>query len=781
MLRTILTILTLSSGAVAAEPVYVTASDSSRFSPAGALSVAAFPGKWYLRQVAFAARGDYLLMAYPGGLYPDLTVNPGLRGRYNIYVNLREVNYLTGLQLKLSGRDLAYTVTPAPGTVDVHTNRDILVAVDVPLDGQTLLLRHIGRLVYFSYLKFVPTADEPNVQVDPERIREEPLLDVRQTWKDTRDVTPEGFVEIKHLSPPPADPALEDPRGYVLFTRSCLDLTFPDTLPSAAAVASDLRLSAARGEYEPLSFAVRATRDLGPCRVTVDDLRDGNKRLAKANIAIASVQLRRLRTTFNGKLYVNVPASLDPVQPVTVTASQTKQFWLTIHVPDSTAPGDYRGTVTFTPQNAAPVRLPLSVRVYPFALREAPGVFCGFYDRLFAMAADGNWLRDRFADLRAHGLTTIAYCGGLNAEITNRDGHAAIVFNGKGGLEQVMDAYRDAGFTNPLMWMMTDEFWQYCAAQAEPDSPEFNALYQDLTKSLLAESKKRRWPGLIFQPNDEPGSYELRPNAFYLQQWAVQSQLLKKAGAVVEVDHIPFTTNDERLKAPLARALPNTDIFTQRFSNKPIWFLEEDWWWNKMKDQAASWQKQLWSYNINDAAFFPELATYRLAFGHFLSNEGVNGQLMWSFGDPIENPYNALDGAYTDMLYIYPACPQAGDNGGPTLMYESIREGRDDHRYLYTLKSLLEAARAARPTPRLTAAIQQAEQTLSRLQASFDKETLTARNRFLECQWDASAILPTGEHTATGAFNVPNGWSLSDYDRWRTELARQIIALQQAK
>ncbi|MBU0609195.1 MAG: hypothetical protein KKI08_15015, partial [Armatimonadetes bacterium] len=124
MRRLLALIVALAATAVVAQDdpaVYITAGDSSYFSPNSALSAAAAPGRWFQRKVAFAGRGDTILMAYPGGLYPDLTIKPNLRGRYNLTINMREVNAATGLQLKLSGRDLAYTVTPALGTVDVHT------------------------------------------------------------------------------------------------------------------------------------------------------------------------------------------------------------------------------------------------------------------------------------------------------------------------------------------------------------------------------------------------------------------------------------------------------------------------------------------------------------------------------------------------------------------------------------------------------------------------------------------------------------------------------------
>lgn len=756
--------------------VYITAGDAAAWSPASAVSATAAPGKWFQRKVGFAGRGDYIFNIQAGGLYPDLTVSPRLRGRYNLYVNLREVNYLTGLQLKLSKQALAHTITPAMGTSEVHTNRDILWATAVDMTDQTILMRYIGRMVYFSYLKFVPVAaDQPGLTVDPERVREEPLLDHRAEWLKTKDVVPEGMREIKHLPDQAAPPAPDAGRGYVIYARPYLDLVFPDTLPGPEDIVSELRVAAARGEYEPIVFSVYATRDLGPCHVTVDDLKSGNKKIGKAAVSVAAVATRNLRTTFNGKTFMHVPAMLDPTMPVAIPASRSKQFWLTVHVPADAAPGDYTTNVTFAPASLQPARLKLTLRVHPFRLDEPRGTSLGVYDLLWAARADADWLRAHLADLRAHGMTSDGYCGGLNGEIMVRNGVAAVQFDGSCGLEQFLEGYKAAGFPQPVLWLMSGDIWDWCGSQAEPGSEQFDILYRQVIQSILRQCQARQWPGITFQPIDEPGSYEYRPNAAYVEQWAVESKLIKEAGGTVEVDHIPFSTTDERLKSALERALPCIDVFTQRFSTRPIWFEQEGWWWDNMKRQAAEWGKQLWSYNINDAAFFPELATHRLAYGHFLWLEQARGQLLWSYQQVAENPLNALDGNYTDMMYTYPSIPEAGVVGGPSLMWECIREGTDDLRYVRTLERLIAEAEARGAAGRKQAA--PARTLLAQLRASFDRDRLRQRDRYIECQWDAAETAPDGQQTVSGHFNVPNGWGLADYDRWRRAMADQIVRL----
>ena len=776
----LVSLLSLLATAALAAPdpaVYITASDTRSFSPVTALDPTGFPGRWYQRQVAFAARGEMILNAYPGGLYPDLTCDPGLRGRYNLYVNLREVDSLTGLQLQLSGQELAYTVTPALGTAEVHTNRDILVARDLPLDGRTIRLRTIGRLVYFSYLKFVPAAlDDPTARVDPQRVREEPLQDVREGWRRTREEVPEGLHELRHVSTPPAAPAAI-PGGYVVFGRSALDLVFPDARPAQQEVLSELRANAAPGEYEPVTFCVYSPRALGLCRLTVSDLTDGTHRIPRSNVALAAVAARNLRTTYDGKVYMRVPAVLESTSPTPVEADRTRQFWLTVHVPEGAPPGSYTGTVTFAPAVGAPTALPLRVRVWRLQLREPRDVACGMYDRLWAVEAGKDWLRAHFAEMRSHGLSTVAYCGGLAAPIVLRGGRAEVEFSGRGGLERVLDAYREAGFPCPMVWMMDDALWTWCAQQAPVGSEPFRALYRQALQSILSELPGRRWQGLIFQPVDEPGSYGQRSIPGYVDRWALESQLIKEAGGTVEADHIPLSTEDPLLKEPLQRALPFLDIITERFSNKPVWFERDGWWWGNIKERVAALGKQLWSYNINDAAFFPELPTMRSAYGLFLWREGIKGQLLWEYRGPVGNPFNSLDGNCTDWMYSYPAVPEAGEPGGPSLMWECLREGRDDYKYLYTLECLIAEARAAGREAKAAAATA----LLERLRASFDDARLRERNLYLECRWEETVTAPGGAPTVKGGFNIPNGWGLADYDEWRTAVAREIVQLTEGR
>ena len=125
------------------------------------------------------------------------------------------------------------------------------------------------------------------------------------------------------------------------------------------------------------------------------------------------------------------------------------------------------------------------------------------------------------------------------------------------------------------------------------------------------------------------------------------------------------------------------------------------------------------------------------------------------------------------MMYTYPSVPEAGVAGGPSLMWECIREGTDDLRYLQTLEHFIRQAAARGQGARA----QEAEAVLAAMRASPDMARLQETNRYIECRWDETITSPSGQRTVRGRFNVPNGWSLEDYDRWRQRIARHIVRL----
>jgi len=126
--------------------------DFENCQPAGAVLVdERQPDHWVLRTKDWPGK-----MMNAIGHPPDLTYDPQLKGRYDIYLGLRSVNAVMSVGVKLSSEAGFTTVTAPMSGVNDHYDLEFCWKRDVALDGETILLRALGETVYLGYLKFVP-------------------------------------------------------------------------------------------------------------------------------------------------------------------------------------------------------------------------------------------------------------------------------------------------------------------------------------------------------------------------------------------------------------------------------------------------------------------------------------------------------------------------------------------------------------------------------------------------------------------------------------------------
>ena len=176
------------------------------------------------------------------------------------------------------------------------------------------------------------------------------------------------------------------------------------------------RLSACRGEYEPLSFVIETQEALKQVHVRVGALRG-----TAASIPGSAVDVRVIVPMFRRindwpgavnwvlvhdpgliemrdepaaialkedappiqKAYVKTmvftrrPVDTATLQPADVQSRQ--QFWLTVHVPDDAKAGTYAGDITILAENAAPRTLRLELTVPDFDLEPAQTEFSVYH------------------------------------------------------------------------------------------------------------------------------------------------------------------------------------------------------------------------------------------------------------------------------------------------------------------------------------------------------------------------------------------------------------------
>jgi len=612
--------------------------------------------------------------------------------------------------------------------------------------------------------------------ITEEKYEAEPAL----PWRPTPPRHELGLVERLHSddTPAPVPTAEERTKGYLVFSRHYMDLIFPNSVPHRDEVVTKLSVFASPGEYEPVTFAIYALRDLTGVRVMVSDLRsaDGTQTIPQDLIDVRRARCTFKRTThYSGPgEFMYMPTWLSQEETTNIPAQQSAWFWLDVHVPPECESGTYTGWVRVASDDEGASVLPLELEVLPVGLTEITDMCIGFYDDV---VADKFFpMEKRFADMRAFGMTSVAYVGDSGIGLS-LEGDQLRVDIANSGLARVMHAYQAAGFSSPLQWLAGQDIWNWCARQADVDSERFARLYVDIHRAIRKKVQEEDWPEIIIQPEDECASVP--------EKWRraiAKLPLLKEAGFRTEMNQL-FAYPNAANTAAREQVLPFTDVINISFSMKKCHGRPP---WPECAARVAALNKVLWTYNIDGAMSWPQPTSYRFYTGFFFRTLAptCQGMYFWMYASVIGDPYTDLDGLHADQMYYYPEDPARGLSGGPSLTLVYMREGIDDLRYIQTLERLIaSASRSGRPDVRQAAG--RAQQRLARILQSFkftwakewDRPHTPER---CDSSWDVSEERD-GMKIAGGKFIYRNGWDFADYDRARRAIAQEIIKLQRTR
>ena len=567
-----------------------------------------------------------------------------------------------------------------------------------------------------------------------------------------KDLVERVYVEDGELPTPTAD---ETERGFVLYARPATELVFPNSVPAAAERVARLTSFASPDEYEPIVLAVYALGDLKSLEVRVGPLRqaDGPAVLPADLIDVRVARGMFKRTThYSGPgEFMYMPTWLARHEREGLAAGRSAWFWLIVRVPPDAKPGRYLATATISADR--PAEVPIELTVLPIELPR-PNVSVGFYD-----SPTPRKLRQQ----RAHGMTSVGWHGNSGVKLSV-DGDSVAVDLKRSAMGRVIEQYGQAGFRGPIMWLMGDDVWKWCTEQAPADSKRCADLYVAALRRIGEEARRRDWPEIIVQPDDEcPG----HPDRMARSERRLP--LIKAAGFRTEMDHYLAYSGGDNAKW-VQRTMPYVDIITLRYwpegrlGQAP---------WAEIAKTVADAGKELCTYNITACHMFPQPASMRFSTGWFFRTAGsaCRGMYFWAYSSAQGDPYNDLDGKYSDFRYHYPPDAKRGLSGGPSIDLVCMREGLDDLRYIQALESLI-----AKNTP--SPAATTAKALLARLRDSFD--FTEARKRKVEGTKSAWQFLEDrdGLRIARGWYRHPNGWTSAHYETARQSIASQIIRLQ---
>jgi len=423
------------------------------------------------------------------------------------------------------------------------------------------------------------------------------------------------------------------------------------------------RLFATPGEYEPVSFAVRADERVEPLFLTATDLSGPAGTIPKSNISVQSVE------GFHGG---DKDILMDLGHPWDMPAFQRELFWATVHVRAEAKPGEYKGEVTVTGGGKPVARLGLKLEVLPFQLEEPP--FALGYN--YSSPKDPRALAAHLQDMRAHGLTTVAPLYDFHLPVHDED---TTEFG------EFIEAFRRAGFRQPLyfgtpMNLLMSEL----AGYGPVDGRRFQRKFLQVMRRLHVEAQRHGVP-VVFSIADEltnqaiPGvrKGEILARLCYeeLPEMAVTADM---NGWLEVTTMAPFLN-----VATFNNGWDGIDHYNkgQRLINREF-ILEL-----QHKTDAIPWFVNAGSDRFPFGFFFWKMAKY-----------GVRGKVEWYYNLG-QNERGTI--VRTD-----------GERIRPTLAYERSREGIDDLKYLVTLERRIATAR---PGGRGPAAVSRAEALLKRI------------------------------------------------------------------
>lgn len=229
-------------------------------------------------------------------------------------------------------------------------------------------------------------------------------------------------------------------RGFVAGQVSVEEELLYDWLPQAGQLTERLRLWGAANQYVNGTLAVRALDAIEELRVSLPEMvGPGARRLGPQEIDLRVVYVWPRQThLFQQSSRMLVPelllrddrTALPPKgrqggfgggqATAAIPAHQSRQLWLTVHVPAGSPPGLYRGQLALEVAGAADrqLRLPVELEVLAVDLRPAEGYYSIYWPSQPVDPQRANYVsRERYAaelaDQARHGLNAVTLYGGF--------------------------------------------------------------------------------------------------------------------------------------------------------------------------------------------------------------------------------------------------------------------------------------------------------------------------------------------------------------------------------
>ncbi len=558
-------------------------------------------------------------------------------------------------------------------------------------------------------------------------------------------------VEKAAPAPEPLKPSDADQaKGFVRFIHSPDRNINPNSVPTAQEIAATrIELFAAPGEYEDGCIGLYPFKDAGTAKIVVSDLTGPGG--AKIPASAVDVQVSRYKSVNHGATYTSEPRYLDklPAEGVATKAGVTRSIWLIVHVPDAAKAGEYEGQVKLTIGGQADA-IDMALTVWPIKLcdPEMPlgmfGVYPPYYYLDLATNRDAYWKewKNVLEDSHAHGMNSADPAIGMPLKEI-KDGKAVIDFT---NMDKWMEMAKAAGFNREIMVyagglgfdMRPDAIENGKQGGAEnfglKTYAEMVKLYFDAFKQ---HAQEKGYLPMSFCINDEYLVHGGTP-----EQFAKFGQIFKDNAPgihFVPVDSMYPDENPATIPA-LEKMLKSLDTWGAGLHSP------------KVAEMVKASGSRLWLYNTGLNRF--TFGTYM-----FYANKkwDVKGFTQWIYASDGSLSHYDMAG-YIEASYGVVIASSHGMR--PTVTWERLRAGCDDHRYLQTAWELIAKAKADGKGSEQAKALEATiEQTFAKL--SFGKVS--------------------GVDAASGEGKADNPMNPAQMEAFRKAVAEGIVKLQAAR
>lgn len=517
--------------------------------------------------------------------------------------------------------------------------------------------------------------------------------------------------------------------GPVAWPVNAVVKVFRDDTPPATVPAA--RITAARGEREPLQIALRSPQALGPVGVAVEmPVSAAGARLSEVTVGVVGyVPIDHKTSYYSSKSpawHRKFPTGAggcdgwagwwpDPILPrqgFELAADSTQPVWITVAVPKDATPGDYTGKVRFSAAGKDVAEVPFSVHVWDFALPDAMHLKA-IYD---CRQSGARWqvpgqtpeqTRQAFWRFMAEHRVcpdtirpepVIRYEDGqVVADFSGFDKAAAYYFD-----ELKLPHAYTPWFFYGFGWghPPAERFGQapyagkypYEGADRRVLRPEYKTAYQACLKAYWEHLKAKGWEKkCVLYISDEP--YDSQPH--------IREQMKALCEMIHEVD-------------------PAIPVYCSTWHHQPEWDGHLNVWGvghygivpvEKLNQLQQGGARIWWTTDGQMCTDTPYCAVERL-LPHYCFKYGAEAYEFWGIDwltyDPYEFGWHAYihqSGQPGESFYVrypngdgflaYPGAPIGHPGPVTSVRLEQAREGCEDYEYLYLLRAGIAATKTA--------------------------------------------------------------------------------------